>query len=314
VVRGDLRSKRESTADFADHQTFVWVIVAKLSQDCHNSFVVQVASPGGPYAKLKLLSSGLAPDCARVYLSDGDAILKVSPPDYPNVVRELTQKFICAREALGPELAWAVPVLLDEGEIDGVSWARIEHLMPLSQNRLKRFLQLRRVIPLMLAWLRKVAELDRGGNNQAEQCLDALTGCPYAALNEPAKDALASLKGGKFVPRSRIMHSDLLLGNVLLDPGRIRDFVIIDWRGSNVDGFPIFDLVKFADSAKMHPRTLQSELSAHAERLGCSVNDTRSYLLAALGYIWRNLDQFPPDRFAIMGERCLKTIDSALNG
>jgi hypothetical protein len=167
---------------------------------------------------------------------------------------------------------------------------------------------------LVLTWLRGVAALDRGISDQGETCLKALVDCPYATLRGPAEAALASVQSGAFVPQSRIMHGDFWVGNVMLDPAGVRPFILIDWRGSNVDGFPIFDLVKFAQSSSLGRRALRAELGAHAERLGCDIGDTRSYLLAALGYIWIHLEQFPPERFLAMGENCLATLNNALNG
>jgi hypothetical protein len=89
--------------------------------------------------------------------------------------------------------------------------------------------------------------------------------------------------------------------------------MIIDWGGSSVDGLGIFDLVKFAESARLSPRALNAELTAHAERLGCSLPQTRIYLVAALGYIWHNLNQFPAEKFAMMAESNLGTLDAALS-
>lgn len=261
-----------------------------------------------------LLSSGAgAPDCSAVYQINGHLVLKVSPSEFPNVVRELIEQLACVREALGEELRWAMPLMFDQWEIDGITCALIERLIPLSENRLKRFMQRRQLIPAVLAWLQKIAQIDRGKNREGLSYLKILSDCPYEALGKPAKDTLAAVSSKAFVARSRVMHGDLWLGNIMLDPSGKRDFVVIDWRGSDVDGLPIFDLVKFSESTRLHPKILLSELSAHAQRIGCEVQDTRTYLLMALGYIWHNLDQFPPDRFAAMGVSCLKTIDLALN-
>jgi aminoglycoside phosphotransferase (APT) family kinase protein len=132
-------------------------------------------------------------------------------------------------------------------------------------------------------------------------------------LQEAAERALAKAQADQFLLHSRVMHGDLWLGNVMLDPSKMREFMIIDWGGSSVDGLPIFDLVKFAESAGLPPRVLNTELVAHAERLGCSLEQTRIYLVAALGYTWQNLNQFPPERFKVMAENSLRTIDEALN-
>jgi thiamine kinase-like enzyme len=166
----------------------------------------------------------------------------------------------------------------------------------------------------VLAWLREIATIDRGPASNAESCLQALARCPYPSLRAAANDVLDRKGGNNIVLTATVMHGDLTLGNVMLDPSRSRDFMIIDWGGSSVDGFPIFDLVKFAEAVRLPTRRLRAEIAAHAGILGCAIQDTRSYLTAALGHIWLNLEQFPPERFAAMAERNLNTLDGALNG
>lgn len=260
---------------------------------------------------VRVLSGGLAADSAIVYLL-GDTVLQVSPPDYPHVIREMTAKADLAREKLGPDLARPIPNPLGEWEINGVSCALFEKFNPISSNRLIRIVQRRKLSGLVLAWLRGVSAVDGGPNVRAIDCIAAMADCPSEFLQFAAQKALAAVKSRRFEARSRVMHGDLWVGNVLLDPSGEREFIIIDWRGSEADGFPIFDLVRFAGSLGLSSRALRIELAAHAERLGCALQDTRTYLLAALGHIWMNLDQFPAERFAAMGDSSLRRLDSAL--
>lgn len=274
-----------------------------------------LAGRASPQARARLLSAGITADSAKIYSIEDDrpTVLKASPPEFPKVISELVGKARLVHETLGSQLGRPVPLPIDEWEANGVSCALYERFKPISNNRLVRLIQLRKITPLVLNWLRRVAAIDRGVSETAESNLKALAECPYASLRNAAKDALADVREGVFRPRSRLMHGDLWLGNVLLDPSGARDFRIIDWRGSEIDGFPIFDLVKFAESSKLRPSALRVELTAHAKILGCAVQDTRSYLLAALGHIWLNLDQFPPERFAAMGVRNLRSLDAALS-
>lgn len=267
----------------------------------------------GSTAMPELLSSGMLDDCASVYRVGDNLVLKVSPAAFPNVAREMAERASQASEVLGDDLAWAVPVLFKQWDVDGVSCVLFEELTKISDSRVKRFVQVRKITPAVLEWLRRVAALDRGVSNQAESCLRALADCPYEIFRGPAENALASVKSGEFIARSRLMHSDFWIGNVMLDPSGVRPFVLIDWRGSTIDGFPIFDLVKFAESAGLSRKALRAELAAHSEALGCAIQEARIYLLAALGYIWIHLEQFPPDRFREMAENCLLTFDNALN-
>lgn len=267
-------------------------------------------------AKISVLSSGMTADGVVVYLVEDGAttVLQVSPAAFPKVVREQTEKIDEAHEALPYDLARHIAGPIKQWEINGVSCALFEKFTPISHAKLKQRFQLRKLRAPVLSWLRKIAEVDRGPSVQANHCLQALVECPYDKLQEAAKVALDRVSCNLFTPRARVMHGDMTCGNVMLDPTRAREFIVIDWRGSNVNGFPIFDLVKFAETVDLEPRVLRSELAAHAERLACELTDTRSYLVAALGYIWLNLEQFPAERFARMAERNLETLNAALHG
>lgn len=229
------------------------------------------------------------------------------------VIREAVERNRIAREALGPELGDVIPTPLAQWETQGISCALFEQFRPISSGRLRRQLQLRSIAPRVLRWLRGVAQLDRGTSTKPEEAFQALAGCPYEALRDAAIGALNCVKIGAFLPRKRVMHGDFWTGNVLLDASGKREFIVIDWGGSSVDGLPIFDLVRFAESARMPASSLRRELRAHAERLACGIADTRLYLLGALGLIWRDLGEFPPERFAAMATRNLQTLDAALN-
>jgi len=267
-------------------------------------------------ARIETLSVGMTADAVCVYLvkDGGTSVLHVSSSAFPDVVLESTQKIEAAREVLGEKLSRCIPLPLDHWEVDGISCALFEQFTPISRGRVTRFVQLGKIRSPVLAWLRQIAAIDRGPATEAERCLKALAHCPYETLSALAISALRRIEDGSFAPRARVMHGDLTLGNILLDPSKTREFMIIDWRGSDVDGIPIFDLVKFAEAVRMRPTALRAELAVHAERLGCEIQDTRTYLVTALGHIWLYLDQFPPERFAAMAQRNINTLDTALHG
>lgn len=269
---------------------------------------------GTPWAKacVRVLSEGMTGDATGVYLVSS-TVLQVSPPSFPTVIRQAVQKAKSARDALGPWLGDVILDPLDEWEMNGVTCALFEQLTPIAAGRFKRRLELNRATPHVLTWLRQVAATSRPGNCGMDACLRALTECPYEFLREGARSALATIATERFQPRSTVMHGDFWTGNIMLDPSGARDFVVIDWRGSMVEGYAIFDLVKFAESAGLGAKLLRRELGEHADALGCRVEDTRPYLLAALGHIWLNLDQFPVDRFAAMARSNLRTLDRAID-
>ncbi len=73
-----------------------------------------------------------------------------------------------------------------------------------------------------------------------------------------------------------------------------------------MDGFAIYDLMRFAGSFRLSPQMLREELAAHAAALGVPVEQTGTYLMAGLGHYARNLGQFPLPRFRAMAETCFR--------
>jgi len=136
-------------------------------------------------------------------------------------------------------------------------------------------------------------------------------------IRSVSRRALDRLLAGDFVPRSTPMHNDLWKGNILLpssDDGQDKQafpFFVIDWRGSRIDGFPLFDLVRLAMSLKFSARELRQELMHCCQSLGCEFSDAPYYVATALGEIASRRDQFPVQAFLGMAEHCFAKLRSA---
>jgi hypothetical protein len=111
------------------------------------------------------------------------------------------------------------------------------------------------------------------------------------------------------------MHNDLWKGNILLPSSGDEDeqafpFFVIDWRGSRIDGFPLFDLVRLSMSLKFSARELRQELIHSCQSLGCEFSDAPCYVATALGEIASRRDQFPVQAFLGMAEHCFVKLRS----
>jgi hypothetical protein len=113
------------------------------------------------------------------------------------------------------------------------------------------------------------------------------------------------------------MHGDLWLGNILSRSSSLakiltRKFVVIDWPGGEVKGYPFYDLSRLCTSVGSSTWRYRSELVAHARILGCPVRDVEANLLSALGHIGLHLECFPEERYVGMAVQCVQGVRVAL--
>ena len=250
-----------------------------------------------------------------------ECVMLLSPVDYPLVVAESSDRTREFVDAIGLTLSSAVLQPIAEGWQDERSYALLPYRKPVSQQRLLRRYQERLLTPGILDWLARVA-------TKTDDRRDATGDLPTYRTNLAAlaatsgigseiSDAVAraeqSLVSEMVRPWIMPMHGDLWSGNILRAPDRSGFlFSIIDWRGSTITGFPIYDLVRFAQSYRLSPRVLGKELARHAGILGCSKEATLVHLLAALGYYAVNRGEMPLENFVLMCRRSFAAHRAAL--
>ena len=250
--------------------------------------------------------SGVADSTALYWVGQG-FLMHLSSETFPDVAAEEVAAMETARERLGA----AGGAILDvpaSGRIGARSFMLLPRCVPVAPGRVGGWLPRRRLRPKVLHWLRDLAALSEPANPAAAQKFTAnLTALAELEQLSPdvraaAEAAVAEIAAGRMRPRFTPMHGDLWRGNILTAPGR--PFVVIDWRGSAMQGYGIFDLIRFGSSYGVGPAGLRSELLAHAAVLGIEPAQTRSVLLAALGHIALHLGEFPLERFVEMAESC----------
>lgn len=255
-------------------------------------------------------------DSKLVFLSKGrhGLVVAVSPLRFPEVVAEECLKAEQMRSQLG-DLGAPILEPLDTGRIQTCSYAVLPYRKPFSRHRALKWIQRLWVKRHLLEWLlqvvrRRSAACDR---SRYEASLNALRATvpahsPTAVLLRTAEKHLLS---GHFAPRSSPMHGDLWKGNVLHGIGAT-PFTLVDWRGSATDGFPLFDLVRAAESFGLSPKALYRELQLHRAALGCREEDLPVYLLGALGHYAAHLGEMSPALFQTMADQCVRRLWSAL--
>lgn len=262
-------------------------------------------------------AGGGLPDSKVVFVSKGapGLVVIVSPRQFPGIVAEECHKAAEMRSLLG-ELGAPILEPVDTGRIDRSTYAVLPYRRPLSQKRILGRLDLLRIQRHVCDWLLRIAE--RHGKeadaSRYEKTLSVLT--RVAAPDSPTAARLPSaqehLRSGRFVPRSTPMHGDLWKANVLRGGRGSAPFTLIDWGGSAKDGFPVFDLIRAAQTFRLTPKALHGQLRRHRAALGCQLEDFPVYLLGALGHCAEHLGEMSPALFQAMADECVTRLWSAL--
>lgn len=255
------------------------------------------------------------------------AFLMRSPAVAPDVVARAVRNAEAARQVLPAELAACVIEPLLEGtDGEGRSFVLWPYYAPLSERRFVFESQRLLVRGRVLRWLEGVTRAtvrpvdDTGQEAHFRSPLARVAADERlpAPMRRAAEDALARLAGGDWRPHTALMHNDLHLGNVLLRVNarkvlvEHRSFLVIDWGGSQVAGYPYVDLIGFAYSSRLSARALRRQIELHARLLGGDPRDARSFLAARTGSLGANLEEFPVEAYLQASANLWMTLERAL--
>ena len=256
------------------------------------------------------------------------AVVLCSAPASPDMQERATSRALRAKALLGETLGSPILRPLVTGRANGLSYAVMPYCDRLSEVRPYRWLQNVVLRPSLLDWIweaNKCSVSDVPPDQVKRWFWEPLRLAEsFPALGShvksAAKDAIARLESGAWTPKHVLMHGDLWKGNILLRPredanGKQRwsdRFVVIDWPGSEIRGYAIYDLVRLAQSVRLGASGLRRELNRHCSVLQCQRADAKAYLLAALGHIASRLESFPAASFGRMAEASLVTIEHAI--
>jgi hypothetical protein len=268
--------------------------------------------------------SSVVDDSPSVYLVKDKrtpAVLLISPERFPDVISLEHVKAAEMKAYLGCELGSIILDPIALGRSMGRSYALVPLKKRLSDYRMLWSFQRRSIKASLVEWLQEILSagvIEDSSFRLYETALEAFAGVD--ALDQRTKHVarvtLDRLVRGEFLPRSTPMHSDLWRGNILLphdgdQAARRFPFFIIDWRGSRIDGFPFFDLIKLSMSLPLAPPELRREIVNACDILGCGLDDVPGYLAAALGDLSLRLDQFPFQRFLGLTNDCFAELHRA---
>ncbi len=287
--------------------------LAEKLEDCRAFLAV----PPGRQLNIKLIRerSSVA-DGAAIYLIEDKLFLHLSPESFPRVALDEVIAMQNAKLRLGPDFG---SVILDpiSGDLNGRSFMALPKCRTISNNRFLAAWQRRLIRPRALLWLRGLVGLATPPSEYAKDAFGAALAelaSSQAAIPDfirsASLEAIGKIETKEVAPRFVPMHGDFWVGNILTS--KDRPMVVIDWRGSRMDGFGIYDLIRLAASVGLSSHALSREISFHAETLGISKSHAKGYLLAAFGYYLLHLGEFPLERFLSMISTLYGVFESAI--
>ena len=291
-------------------------------EDLHVKVLESLGTAIGPVTGVERIPQGegknvVAGSPSKTYVLDGArrrvGVLMVSNDVNPDFVCDSVEKAAHAKGMLGPKLGQVIIEPLAAGVYAGFSFAIWPLCYELSSRRGLRYIQKRLLSRHALEWLRQATEKTRAIIREEALNATIVRSLEYVAdeerfvpdIRRSARVGIERIDSKRWQPYAVLEHSDLWLGNFLLPakdlktPQRPR-FVIIDWKGANTAGYPMFDLLRLSRSFGLGDRSVRSEVLRHCETLSCQPIDAYSYLLASLGNIGLNLEHFPFERYLSM--------------
>lgn len=252
-----------------------------------------------------------------------------SSPLNPGHVHRGIKNVELIKKQITKELANHIVDHIDEGDIDGLSYAIWPFYQPLSNSRLPWFVQRKALSGSISDWLLSIAQktsVIATSEKIETKFIDPLHFLSKLFSNnqflqKKVHESLKCFDDKSWRPVNIVAHNDIWKGNILLNkyisylpfvshPEGAK-WVVIDWSGSQIHGYPIYDLVRFAQSFKLSTGQLRQQLARHCDILHCDFNHARCYLVCSLAHLAMNLEYFPVHRFIELAGSCLALVDNA---
>lgn len=239
----------------------------------------------------------------------------------PDLIARNVAKARDAKELLGVPLGDTIQMPLKEDRFEGLTWALFTLNQPLSNDPWRWRWEKARLAWPVTTWLTNVVRKSKRPIPDHDLAQTAIAPLNAFAENEgfamdfrkQANLAIKRIESGSWQPQTILAHNDLWKGNVMLpgpdDPGNnATKFTIIDWAGSSTGGFAFFDLMKLARSFKFPGLFTKQIIRKQCAVLECAEKDIMGYLLAALGALGMNLENFPPRIYVQMASECIEDL------
>ena len=273
-------------------------------------------------------------DATKILVKDNQKqnqyVILISPEKYPDAVSNYVNQIDQAKEALGKTLSRNVLNYEKAGRVNNQSYVILPFYDSFRvSNRISWPFARKQLRPAIFNWLVNATNQTRTPPTESELQLSFIGNLSYIRDNhdiddhirETASNALKEIDNQTWQPHFCLAHNDLWVGNLLLTKCAFRLFkymdlnnkiILIDWAGSRIKGYPIFDLIRISQSLDVVDWVIKGELKKHSEKLGCEPAQSAYYLLAAFGHIGLNLGEYPYIRYMDMVHHLSGTLNNAL--
>jgi hypothetical protein len=244
----------------------------------------------------------------------------------PDLIARNVAKAREAQALLGDPLGNTIQMPLKEDRFEGLTWALFTLNQPLSNDPWRWRWEKARIAWPVTTWLTSVVRKSKIPIVDQDMTQTAIAPLKAFSENEDfpmdfrqqANRSIKRIESGAWKPQTILAHNDLWKGNIMLpgsdDHGETSPkFRVIDWAGSSTKGFAFFDLMKLARSFKFPGLFTKQIIRKQCALLECAEEDVMSYLLAALGTLGMNLENFPPRIYAQMAMECIDDLHRIIN-
>ncbi len=239
----------------------------------------------------------------------------------PEIVARGVQRAREIVEALGHELGRAVLLPVGEGRVDGRTFAIFQYCTPLFDSGPRWWIQRSIVRPRLVRWM-----LESSQRTALAIPDDELEGRVYEPLEEMCSDdghspelrelageALRAARAGDWQPIHVFMHDDLWVGNVLIDQRSVGGhswgrFVIIDWAGARVRGYPLYDFLRLSASFGLAGGPFFRALDQYCVELGYTRKQGRYAFANAAAELGQRLEHWPRKSYLSTIDRCYRKL------
>ncbi len=235
----------------------------------------------------------------------------------PEIVSRGMQRAREIKAALGQELGRPVLTPICEGRLDGRSFAVFPYYTTLSRSRPLRWIQRAWVRREVFKWLFYATRQTLKNIPKDEWDKRVITPLAQMSEDNDLRDdirrecvcAIDATQRDEWIPKHSFMHDDFWDGNIMIDqntPGGkyFGRFIIIDWPGAKLKGYPLWDFVRLALSFRLKGRRFFRELDRYCSLLDCDREGAKRALLVAMADLGTRLEYWPHQNYVTTVHWC----------